>query len=90
VEFTTSKKAALEALKSEIEFSHKDPQAAKNWHHDLTYVYLMPVGWRKPTQRNLLIASTKYQNSAYPRNKMDILAGYVIKEGKRINKTDLY
>jgi hypothetical protein len=83
VEFTTSKKVILAALEEKSKLSYEDPEAAKNWHHDLTYVYKLPEGWRKPSQKFLSEKSSR-RSSTYPRTKIDILAEEIMKDGERI------
>jgi hypothetical protein len=74
VEFTTSKHAIANALKEEIKLTYADPVGAKNWHHDITYVYELPIGWRRPSEKYLLEKSIKWSTPSYPRSKIDILA----------------
>lgn len=83
VEFTTSRKAVLAALEEKPKLSYEDPEAAKNWHHDLTYVYELPKGWRKPSQKFLSEKSSQCSTS-YSRTKTDTLAKEIMKDGVRI------
>jgi hypothetical protein len=83
IEFTTSKRAVSAALGEKPKLSYGDPEAAKNWHHDLTYVYKLPAGWRKPSQKFLSIKSSQC-SSSYPRTETDILAEKIVDDGVRI------
>jgi len=84
VEFTGSKRVVSDALEEKMKLTYADPAAAKNWHHDITYIYELPVGWRKPSEKYLLENSVKWSTSSYPRSKIDILAEKIMRDGNRI------
>jgi hypothetical protein len=84
VEFTTSKRVVSDALQEKMKLTHDDPTVAKNWHHDITSVYELPIGWRKPSEKYLSEESIRRSTSSYPRTKIDILANKVMCDGTRI------
>ena len=83
VEFTRSKKVISAALVEKPKLTYNDPEAAKNWHHTLTYVYELPDGWRRPSQKFLSERVSKC-SSCYPRTKTDILADKIMDDGVRV------
>jgi len=86
VEFTTSKRVVEDTLKEKMKLTYADPAGARNWHHDITYVYEIPVGWRKPSQKYLSEKSARYSTTSYPRTKIDILAEKIMCDGDEIKE----
>jgi hypothetical protein len=84
VEFTTSKQVVSDALGEKMKLTYADPAGARNWHHDITSVYELPIGWRKPSEKYLSEESIRRSTSSYPRTKIDILANKVMCDGTRI------
>jgi hypothetical protein len=84
VEFTTSKRVVSAALEEKMKLTHADPAGAKNWHHDITSVYELPMGWRKPSEKYLSEESIRRSSSSYPRSQIDILAEKIMCDGDRI------
>jgi hypothetical protein len=86
VEFTTSKRVVIDALGEKMKLTHADPVGAKNWHHDITSVYELPIGWRKPSEKYLSEESIRRSSSSYPRTEIDILAEKIMCDGDRITE----
>ena len=84
IRFVSSKKLVREALNEEKKLSFSNPEAAKNWHHDLSYIYEIPFNWRKPREKYLTEKSEKTRGGCYPRNREDILAHEISKVGREI------
>lgn len=77
--FTRSLRGIAKLLERSGRFSYSDPEAARNWHRTFVKAYELPVGWRKPTEKQLREKAVKESTSTYPRNSMDILA-WIIRE----------
>ena len=73
VRFTESKRCALVWRASGGEFTHADPDAARNHHHTLRTAYVVPTGWRKPPSQALARSATAMSSGDYPRTLADAL-----------------
>lgn len=44
--------------------THDDPAAARNWHHNVRHVVVLPAGWRVP-KREVQAYMDRHRGSAY-------------------------
>jgi hypothetical protein len=86
VEFTASKRVVSAALDEKMKLTYADPAGDRNWHHDITSIYELPIGWRKPSEKYLSEESIRRSSSSYPRSQIDILAGKIMCDGDRITE----
>ena len=84
IEFTTSKKKARDALSAKMKYTYDDPKAAKNWHNDMTTVYKMPLGWRRPTKSFIKKEVERKRGSIYSPNENGVMANEIFKAGYKI------
>lgn len=86
ITFTTSlaKAKRIRELRSG-RFTYDDPDEARNWHRTFVYVYQLPTGWRKPSEKFLREEARKESTPTYPRTPSDILGEIIRKVGTKVD-----
>lgn len=84
LEFTQSRSRAEGFAGLKPRFSHKNPEEARNHHHDFAEVYVMPHGWRRPSKKVISTIVFKERGSIYSPNSEEILYRFVRKDGIRL------
>jgi hypothetical protein len=85
--YTSLAKARADAAQGG-DYTHDDPETARNWHHTFRTIYALPSGWRKPTAAMLARLAQAASTTTYPRTVQDALA-YVIRcAGYRVPSED--
>ncbi|MDI3329082.1 MAG: hypothetical protein QJR06_11060 [Alicyclobacillaceae bacterium] len=84
IRITRSLKVARSLRKGSGRYTCDDPEAERNWHRTFVEVYELPVGWRKPPERQLKQQAQRESTSTYPVTALDVLAGIIRAVGKKV------